>query len=330
MPFHESPHVSVIIAAHNAQRTLARAIRSALVEPETVEVIVVDDASDDDTRLVTMREAERDARVRLIPLDINGGPGAARNHALDAAIAPFIAILDSDDVFLPGRLGRLMTAKHAEIVADNIAFANESDLDRMIAQDWSAIGAEFNELSATEFVLGNLKRPGVARGELGFLKPILSRRFLERHKLRYDPALRLGEDYDLYTRMFLSGARMRLTRRPGYGAVVRANSLSAAHGADELSKLHDCLQSHLHTDDLSSPLRRAMKAHLDEVRRKRDHRVFLDLKRQVGSPAALRYLLGALNRPIPVALQVAKDKLSPAPRAGDAVSGDGIRLLLPT
>ncbi|MEL7213953.1 MAG: glycosyltransferase family 2 protein [Pseudomonadota bacterium] len=329
MALHESLHVSVVIAAHNAQHTLARAIHSALTEPETVEVIVVDDASDDDTRLVTMREAERDARVRLIPLDVNGGPGAARNHALDVAIAPYVAILDSDDVFLPGRLNRLVRAQDAEIVADNIAFANEADLERMVARDWSAIEPVFKDLSATEFVRGNLKRPGVARGELGFLKPVLSQRFLDRHKLRYDPALRLGEDYDLYTRMFLAGARMRLTSRPGYGAVVRANSLSAVHGADELSQLHDRLEGHLGAGTLSASLSRAMRTHRDEVRRKRDHRVFLDLRKQVGNRAALRYLLGAFNRPFPITLQIAKDKLRRVPKAGDAVAGDGIRLLLP-
>ena len=72
-----------------------------------------------------------------------------------------------------------------------------------------------------DFVEGNLSQKGAARCELGFLKPVMRRAFLERHGLRYDPQLRLGEDYDLYTRCLMKGARFALSHRVGYRAEVR-------------------------------------------------------------------------------------------------------------
>ncbi|WP_171179585.1 glycosyltransferase family 2 protein [Ruegeria sp. HKCCD8929] len=320
--------VTVIIAAFNAQTTLSRAIRSALVQPETAEVIVVDDASGDDTCAVARDEVERDPRVRLIRQETNQGPAAARNRALDAATSEFVAVLDSDDVFLPQRLELLLSCPSIDMVADNIAFVTQEHLATAVGLDWSAIAPDFTPLGTTEFVLGNLRKQGVSRGELGFLKPVLSRAFLEKHKLRYDPALRLGEDYDLYVRMLLAGARMCLTRRPGYAAVVRSDSLSARHGAGALAALQAALEAHLGAGTHSPDLDRAMQAHLREVRHKRDHRVFLDLRRQQGSWAAIRYLCGASDRTWPVVRQIARDKLNLNQMAGDAAPKDGARLLL--
>ncbi len=322
--------VTVVIAAYNAEATVSRAIRSALAQPETAEVIVVDDASADGTCAAINHEAEADRRVRLIRQDTNQGPAAARNRAIDDATSDFVAVLDSDDVFLPGRLECLLSCDPIEMVADNIAFVKPGHLAMAVEQDWSVISPAFTPLDATGFVLGNLRKKGVSRGELGFLKPLLSRRFLEQHNLRYDPSLRLGEDYDLYVRMLLAGARMRLTRRPGYAAVVRGDSLSARHGADDLGSFFTALRAHLAMGPHSSNLTRAMQAHLTEVRRKHDHRVFLDLRRSQGGRAAIRYLLSARDRAWPVARQIARDKLGLDEMAGEAAPDHGVRLLLQT
>ncbi|MES0864708.1 glycosyltransferase [Ruegeria sp. SCPT10] len=322
------PSVTVLIAAYNAQDTLSRAIQSALAEPETAEVIVVDDASQDETVAIAAAEAQQDPRVRLICQDKNQGPAAARNRALEVAISDFVAILDSDDEFLPGRLRRLSSETNCEVIADNIAFVAPAHLDAATTQDWSEIAPEFSSLGTVDFVLGNLRRPGVSRGELGFLKPILSREFLVKHNLRYDPALRLGEDYDLYVRMLLAGARMKLTHRPGYAAVVRSNSLSAQHGAQELEQFQKALEAHLRMGPHAPDLTNAMRAHLKDVRQKRDHRVFLNLRRTQGSAAAIQYLLDARDRAWPVIRQIARDKLGLSKMADEAAPEIGARLLL--
>src|SRR5882757_8020759 len=99
--------VCVIIAARNAVRTVPAAIASALREPEVAEVVVVDDASTDDTAKVATAADDGTGRLSVIRLDVNRGPSFARNAAIAGSKSPFISILDADDFFLEGRFGNL-------------------------------------------------------------------------------------------------------------------------------------------------------------------------------------------------------------------------------
>jgi glycosyltransferase involved in cell wall biosynthesis len=93
--------VSVVIPAHNGGKTVARAIESALAQRyDAVEVVVADDGSTDDTREVIGRYP---GRVR-VARQANRGAAAARNLGLQEARGEFVAFLDADDEFLPGRI----------------------------------------------------------------------------------------------------------------------------------------------------------------------------------------------------------------------------------
>ncbi|HEY2136895.1 MAG TPA: glycosyltransferase family 2 protein [Xanthobacteraceae bacterium] len=97
------PDISVILATYNRRDQLPRAIASVLAQQGArFELIVVDDASSDDTPayLATLT----DPRIRVILADHNLGPGGARNLGLAAARAEIVAFLDSDDAYLAGRL----------------------------------------------------------------------------------------------------------------------------------------------------------------------------------------------------------------------------------
>lgn len=88
--------VSVVIPTYNRAHLLPRAMRSVLAQTwSDIEVIVVDDGSIDETPDVVRRV--RDARVRLIRLDRNGGAARARNEGVRAASGEWVAFLDSDD-----------------------------------------------------------------------------------------------------------------------------------------------------------------------------------------------------------------------------------------
>ncbi|NNF89943.1 MAG: glycosyltransferase family 2 protein, partial [Boseongicola sp.] len=101
--------VSVIMAAWNAEATVGRAVASALAEPETAEVLLIDDASTDATVAAARQAAGGDPRLRVIRQQLNYGPAAARNLGLRRSTAPFVALLDADDVFLGGRLAHLFS-----------------------------------------------------------------------------------------------------------------------------------------------------------------------------------------------------------------------------
>lgn len=103
----DTPLVSVITAAYNAEAFIAETIAS--VQAQTLsawEMLVADDASGDRTAEIIAGFVAQDPRVRLIRLEDNGGVARARNAALAAARGRFVAFLDSDDLWLPQKLER--------------------------------------------------------------------------------------------------------------------------------------------------------------------------------------------------------------------------------
>ena len=97
--------ISVIIPFYNARDFVIQAVESALSEPETGEVIVVEDGSPDGG-IEILRELEKKyPKVRLLRHadEGNHGAAAARNLGIQHAQFPFVAFLDADDYYLPGR-----------------------------------------------------------------------------------------------------------------------------------------------------------------------------------------------------------------------------------
>ncbi|WP_449409623.1 glycosyltransferase family 2 protein [Methylobacterium komagatae] len=92
--------VDVIMPAHNAAITIEASIRSALAYPRCRRVLVVDDASSDQTAaLVESLAARADGRIELIRLSANSGPARARNIGLSYVEADLVAFLDADDLY---------------------------------------------------------------------------------------------------------------------------------------------------------------------------------------------------------------------------------------
>ena len=99
-----SPDVSVVMPVYNGQRWLAQSIDSVLAQTHrNLELIVVDDGSQDQTPAILDSFARRDGRVRVVT-QAKLGIVAALNRGIAAAAAPLIARLDADDVALPSRL----------------------------------------------------------------------------------------------------------------------------------------------------------------------------------------------------------------------------------
>src|SRR4030066_2069221 len=99
------PGVSVIIPTYNRARFIERAIRSVLNQTyQNFEIIVVDDASTDDTEERVRRLLPNGRRLKYVRHDINRGAGAARDTGIKNAAGEYIALLDSDDEWLPEKL----------------------------------------------------------------------------------------------------------------------------------------------------------------------------------------------------------------------------------
>lgn len=105
------PTVSIVMAAHNAADTIADAIDSVLRQTyPALELIVVDDASTDDTVKIVTALAEQDRRLRVVRADQQHGAAGARNHGLRDARGNYIAFHDADDVAHPERIERQLAA----------------------------------------------------------------------------------------------------------------------------------------------------------------------------------------------------------------------------
>lgn len=96
------PKISIIIPVYNVQSFLPKALDSVINQTlHDFEAICVDDCSTDDCLLILREYAGKDPRIKVIESEKNGGPGAARNLALDIASGEYIMFLDPDDWFEP-------------------------------------------------------------------------------------------------------------------------------------------------------------------------------------------------------------------------------------
>ncbi len=118
-PMEKAPlPVSVVIPAYNRAGMLRRALESVATQRPRLpaEVIVVDDGSDDGTS-----EAARDAGARLVRHPTNLGLSAARNTGVEAASQQWIALLDSDDEWLPHHLATLWPYRNGHVLLASAA-----------------------------------------------------------------------------------------------------------------------------------------------------------------------------------------------------------------
>lgn len=232
--------ITVIIAAYNAEKTIGRAILSALAEPQVSEIVVVDDASTDNTAAVARGFDDGSGRLKILMQDVNAGPSAARNRALRESSAPFVTVLDSDDFIMAGRMAGLIAHTDMyDFVADDMYQVDEDDIDgarRLLLGDKVTLPMT---VSLTDFVMSNVTDKTRERAELGFIKPLMRRAFLDKHHLTYREDMRLGEDYELYARALGNGAKMILLAAQGYVSVVRATSLSSNHSEHDLLQLRN-------------------------------------------------------------------------------------------
>jgi glycosyltransferase involved in cell wall biosynthesis len=112
------PVISVIMPTHNAEAYVGEALRSILDQSvRDLEVIVVLDSCSDGTSALVERIAADDPRVRIHEVEL-GSAALARNAGIELARAPFVALMDADDVALPHRLERQLAAArhHPQVV----------------------------------------------------------------------------------------------------------------------------------------------------------------------------------------------------------------------
>lgn len=223
------PLVSVVIAAYHAENTLARAIDSLVAQTvRNWEAIVVDDASADRTVEIAEELAARDHRIRVIRMERNGGPAAARNKGMKSARGQWIATLDSDDVYVPTRLEKLLAVASGDswdLLFDNIGtLSKKGGAERPYWPRWQGMR---RAIPLAEMLRGC---SGAMKNTYGVLKPFVKRSFVEKLDLYYDTELKRGEDVLFHISLMLKGARTARVTEIGYLYEIpdAANRVSAS------------------------------------------------------------------------------------------------------
>lgn len=233
-PFSMPKSISVIIPAYNVAGCVSTAIHSALSQSlAPAEIVVVDDASTDDTAAVVADIARDHPSVRLIQMPLNRGAATARNMGLESCCSEWIAILDSDDRYLPHRLEYLVAkAEEAQLdlAADNF-YNYDVVADKIvgIAIPPEVIGSCLT-LDRYSFVRNCMTNMAGAV-DLGLLKPILRRSFVEAARLRYPEDIRHGEDFIFYLTALVRRAKFAVFPEAHYVYTQRLGSVSGKHSS---------------------------------------------------------------------------------------------------
>ncbi|MFP3363174.1 glycosyltransferase family 2 protein [Pseudoalteromonas sp. SIMBA_148] len=226
--------ISVVIAAWNAEDFILTAINSALSqEGVSVEVIVIDDASTDNTCNVV--ESIIDSRVKLLRSEANGGPGAARNIGFDAAKGTWIAVLDSDDSMSQNRLKNMLGAApaKADVLIDN--FCELSSNGILSKPFYSHTELPLGRLNLSFLIETNLVFTGVK--STGYVKPLFKNEFVKKHSIKYWPEVKIGEDYYFLASCLAQGANAEVLNEAGYVYTVRDGSISSKLEIEHIDKL---------------------------------------------------------------------------------------------
>ena len=212
------PAVSVIIPARNAAATLEETLDS--LQGQTVgawEAVIVDDGSSDDTARIAQDWVDRDPRIRLLRLRA-GSAAAARNAGIDVARGRRLLFLDADDWIAPTHLERLLGLLTATPDA-RAAYCGF----RRVAPDGALGQPSWRADIAADPVHAFRHRPGTA------IHAVLVDRALVQSLGGFDASLPICEDWDLWHRVALSGARFVGTPEPLAFYRMRPGSLSHRH-----------------------------------------------------------------------------------------------------
>lgn len=197
-----SPFFSVVIPLYNRAAQVGATIRSVLAQDWTdFEIVVIDDGSRDNPRPAI--EAIGDPRIRYIRQD-NAGGGAARNAGIKAARGRHIAFLDSDDLFLPGKLSIMARALSDD---DGVTVLySRMKVDRGVDRYWIRPDRgirEDEDVGEYLFCANQFMQTSTMVVPTPLAQAVL-----------FDPALKKGQDLDFCVRLQGAGARFHMIEQP--------------------------------------------------------------------------------------------------------------------
>jgi CDP-glycerol glycerophosphotransferase len=225
-----SPDVTVVVIAYNDAANLPAAVGSVLDQTlANLEVVVVDDASTDGTAAEADRLAARDPRVRVVRLPTNsGGCSRPRNTGLEAARAPYVMFLDSDDVLQRHACKNLWAA--AETSGADVVAGLAERVERGTGRRSRWWGRLYTEHAVHDGIAGcaEMLHDTICTNKL------YRRAFLDENRIRFPEGIHY-EDLLFTTEVYCSARRIAIIPNLVYRWMVAPDTATAASDAPRLS-----------------------------------------------------------------------------------------------
>ena len=198
----QMPEISVIMATHNRQDYLDEAIKSILSQSfSNFELIIIDDASTDNTQLILNYYQVIDPRIKVIRNTSQKGISYSRNIGFDISLGKYIAVMDDDDIALTDRLqveyDYLNDNKEIIVVGSNIEVFQTGDATSNNVPFWK--DSWVRELSSNLIPIMMILRNYICHSST-----LIRKDFLLSKKIRYNENITCCVDYDLWVSIILN------------------------------------------------------------------------------------------------------------------------------
>lgn len=220
-----SPRVSAVMALYNTPYDLLKTTVESILSQTYAdfELIVVDDASTKDYG--DFFSKFKDNRIKYLKLDKNMGPGGARNAGIKEAVGEYVAIVDSDDIYMPNRfelqVDFLDKNPDISLLSGAFQFSNKKKISKAMTTDKKIkISMLFNSALTNAAVM-------------------FRREVFNKNNLFYPQHLNFGEDYALWIDAMFSKVKMANLPDILMIYVRRRNQLSKVRSKVQISTLKD-------------------------------------------------------------------------------------------
>ncbi len=204
-----------MVPAHDAAATIEQTLASVAAQSQpAAEVVVVDDASNDDT-VERVRPWVQWLPLKVVSSGENVGPSTARHLGVEATSSPLIALLDSDDIWLPDHLETLLGVHR---IHGGIALAKF--VRWAPGEAWGSAPADVARLPPPDRQLLRLYA-----GNFAWIATLFERDLYQKAG-GFRPGLKVPEEWDLYIRMVRAGARIHRAGHPTVLYRMRPGSLT--------------------------------------------------------------------------------------------------------
>ena len=189
------PLVSVVMTSYNHEKFISEAIESVLGQDfEDLELIIVDDASEDTSTQIIQKYAMKDARVRVILHETNCGIAKTMNDGIAAAKGKFLSDIASDDVWMKDKLSKQLAVLESD--EDLIVWAEAEVIDGR----GRPVGSTWTEFTNNVYDVAAKKTGDTFHDHLGRWEQLIGSMIFKRANLgdiTYDESLKYANDYKL-------------------------------------------------------------------------------------------------------------------------------------